>query len=68
MNKIVKRDYRTPPHLPEITPGHSLLIEYVVGGIMSPEAQATRAYAKLAGRKYAIRAIGHDGITITRTR
>jgi hypothetical protein len=63
-----KQNYRIPPDIPHITVGHSLLIEYVTGGIMSPQAQATRAYASREGKKFAIRSVGIDGIIITRTK
>jgi hypothetical protein len=68
MSKVEKLNYRVPPYLPFITVGRSLLIEAVTGGIMSPQAQATRVYAAREGKKFAIRSIGHDGITITRTK
>jgi hypothetical protein len=68
MSEVKKMNYRFPPDLPFITVGRSLLIEAVTGGIMSPQAQATRAYASREGKKFAIRSIGRDGITITRTK
>jgi hypothetical protein len=66
--EVAKLNYRVPPDLPFITVGRSLLIEGVTGGIMSPQAQATRVYAVREHKKFAIRSIGRDGITITRTK